>query len=185
MSYFMRRRSLGDLGRLGLYLPGLVVLFVLPFAMFEPVKAFFVFGLVHVSSGLYLAACFAPNHKGMPVVGAGFAMSFIEQQVVTSRNVRGGLLTDVMLVGLNWQTEHHLFPATPRNKLHLIAPLLQQTCQKLGLVYTSSGFIETNQAIVKQLAQVGRYARSRRSGDHAEVLLAGARAAPKSSEAST
>jgi fatty acid desaturase len=185
MSYFLRRSTLRDMGRFGLYFPAQIVLFVLPFVLFDPVKALIVFGLVHVSSGIYLAACFAPNHKGMPVVGAGVEMSFIEQQVVTSRNVRGGLLTDIMLVGLNWQTEHHLFPATPRNKLPLIAPLLQQTCKELGLVYTSCGFIETNRAILKQLAEVGRYARSPRSGERSEAILVGARTAAKSSEASS
>ena len=185
MSYFIRRRSLRDLGRFGLYLPGLVVLFVLPFALFDPLKALFVFGLVHVSSGVYLAACFAPNHKGMPVVGAGVEMSFIEQQVVTSRNVKGGSLTDIMLVGLNWQTEHHLFPATPRNKLRRIEPLLRQTCQELGLAYTSCGFVETNKAILKQLAEVGQYARSPKSSEHSEAMMVGPRTAPKRSEASS
>src|SRR6266540_17384 len=138
-------------------------------------------GIVPYSNRSEATTCFAPNHKGMPVVGAGVEMSFIEQQVVTSRNVRGGLLTDVMLVGLNWQTEHHLFPATPRNKLRRIEPLLRQTCQELGLAYTSCGFIETNQAIVRQLADVGRYARSPKPLDPMEALPVGTRGTPKGS----
>ncbi|HLF76477.1 MAG TPA: acyl-CoA desaturase [Dehalococcoidia bacterium] len=171
LSYFIRRRSIGDWGRFLLYLPPLITLFILPFVLFSPGKALFVFSLVHVTSGIYLATCFAPNHKGMPVVGENTAMSLIEQQVVTSRNVSGGILTDIMLVGLNWQTEHHLFPATPRNKLHLIAPYLQSACAELGLTYTSTSFVETNKDIVRQLYRVQRYASAPKARPQIEPTL--------------
>ena len=37
--------------------------------------------------------------------------------MLTSRNVRGGWLTDTALGGLNYQIEHHLFPSMPRPNL--------------------------------------------------------------------
>ena len=37
--------------------------------------------------------------------------------MLTSRNVRGGWLTDLALGGLNYQIEHHLFPSMPRPNL--------------------------------------------------------------------
>lgn len=172
MSYFIQRRSWDDLGRLALYIPPIVVLFLLPFLLFSPAKAIFVFSLVHLTLGVYLATCFAPNHKGMPVVGEGVPMSFLEQQVLTSRNVTGSVLTDIMLVGLNWQTEHHLFPSTPRNKLHRIAPLLKKVCAETGIAYTSTGFIDTNKAIIKQLHNVQRYAASPERRELAAAALA-------------
>nr|MDT0667651.1 acyl-CoA desaturase [Micromonospora sp. DSM 115978] len=52
--------------------------------------------------GLYMGCAFAPNHKGMPVSTRSDA-DFLRRQVLTSRNVRGGALTDVVLGGLNYQ----------------------------------------------------------------------------------
>jgi hypothetical protein len=57
--------------------------------------------------GLYLGCSFAPNHKGMPVLDATGQSDFLRRQVLTSRNVRGGRLTDVALGGLNYQIEDH------------------------------------------------------------------------------
>jgi Fatty acid desaturase len=37
--------------------------------------------------------------------------------VLTSRNVRGGWLTDLALGALDYQIEHHLFPSMPRPSL--------------------------------------------------------------------
>jgi hypothetical protein len=53
--------------------------------------------------GVYLGASFAPNHKGMPVVGEDEKVDFLRRQVLTSRNIRGGVLTDLALGGLNYQ----------------------------------------------------------------------------------
>jgi len=61
--------------------------------------------------GLYLGCCFAPNHKGMPVLEDDREPDYLRRQVLTSRNVRGGRLVDFALGGLNYQIEHHLFPA--------------------------------------------------------------------------
>jgi fatty acid desaturase len=153
-SYFRARRSLSNLTRFAIYLPGVVFLFVLPFALFSPEKALFVLSIVHITSGLYLANCFAPNHKGMAIISSNSTASFIERQVATSRNVKGGLLTDIILVGLNHQVEHHLFPNCPRNKLHLLRPYVLDACEALGLTYVEAGIIETNKAILQQLRAV-------------------------------
>src|SRR5215472_11689555 len=45
--------------------------------------------------GVYLESSFAPNHKGMPVLGKDEKVDFLRRQVLTSRNIRGGLLTDL------------------------------------------------------------------------------------------
>ncbi|HLF71354.1 MAG TPA: acyl-CoA desaturase [Dehalococcoidia bacterium] len=154
LSYFRHRRSRNDLSRFAIYLPAVVFLFVLPFALFSPAKALFVLSIVHITSGIYLANCFAPNHKGMAIISSNSTMSFIERQVMTSRNVRGGLLTDILLVGLNRQVEHHLFPNCPRNKLHLLRPYVMNACKALGLNYVEAGIIETNRDILRQLRGV-------------------------------
>jgi hypothetical protein len=50
----------------------------------------------------------------MPVLAASDKTDFLRRQVLTSRNVRGGWLTDFAMGGLNYQIEHHLFPSMPR-----------------------------------------------------------------------
>ena len=156
LSYFRRNPSHESFWRLCVYLPAIAILFVVPFVVFPPEKAAFVFLLVHITTGIYLANCFAPNHKGMPVVARDAELSFIEQQVTTSRNVRGGLLTDLLLLGLNHQIEHHLFPSCPRNKLHLLKPYVLRACEELGLEFVEESFIETNRSILRHLGAASR-----------------------------
>ena len=67
--------------------------------------------------GLYLGCAFAPNHKGMPTLTQADQLDFLRRQVLTSRNVRGSWLVDLVLGGLNYQIEHHLFPNMPRPNL--------------------------------------------------------------------
>jgi fatty acid desaturase len=156
ISYFLRDRRAVNLLRLAAYIPAILLLFVAPFALFPLEKAVFVFAIVHVTTGMYLASCFAPNHKGMPTYALDDNVSFLEQQVVTSRNVRGGFLTDLLLVGLNHQIEHHLFPTCPRNKLGLLSDHVRRTCEEQGIEFCEVSFVRTNRTLVKHLHAVSR-----------------------------
>jgi fatty acid desaturase len=49
--------------------------------------------------------------------------------------VRGGRLTDFALGGLNYPTEHHLFPPMPRPNLRRSQTLIEAFCQQHGLPY--------------------------------------------------
>ena len=103
------------------------------FLVLSPVKAV-VFILVQQGVfGVYLGAAFAPNHKGMPILSPDDRSDFLRRQVLTSRNVRGGWLTDLALGGLNYQIEHHLFPSMPRPALRRSQPLIMEFCQQHGL----------------------------------------------------
>jgi fatty acid desaturase len=88
----------------------------------------------------------------MDLIADSNGLSFLEQQVSASRNIEGGLITDIILVGLNRQVEHHLFPNCPRNKLRLIRPYLEATCSRMGLECVEAGIIETNRAILRELS---------------------------------
>jgi fatty acid desaturase len=126
------------------------------FLVLAPVKAV-VFILVQQGLfGLYLGASFAPNHKGMPILGAGDRSDFLRRQVLTSRNVRGGWLTDLALGGLNYQIEHHLFPCMPRPSLRRSQPLIREYCQRLGLPYCETSLAGSYAQALRHLATVGR-----------------------------
>jgi fatty acid desaturase len=160
LTYFARNRSARSVLPFCLYVSALFVLFVAPFLVFPLEKAVFVLLLVNLTSGVYLANCFAPNHKGMAVLSPDAQWPFLRQQVETARNVSGGPITDFLLVGLNYQVEHHLFPSCPRNKLPRLKSLVQHACRELDLPYTEVSFLETNRMILRQL----RTATGRNSG---------------------
>jgi fatty acid desaturase len=129
------------------------------FLLLSPVKAV-VFILVQQGPfGFYLGCSFAPNHKGMPVLAAGERIGFLRQQVLTSRNVRGGWLTDAALGGLNHQIEHHLFPSMPRPNLRHARPLIKAFCAERGLPYAESSLLGSYAQALRYLNQVGRQTR--------------------------
>jgi fatty acid desaturase len=105
------------------------------FAVLSPLKAL-VFIVIHQCLfGLYLGSTFAPNHKGMPVVEQDAKLPFVQRQVTTARNVRGGRFTTLAYGGLNYQIEHHLFPAMPRPNLARAQMIVKAFCSEHGLPY--------------------------------------------------
>jgi fatty acid desaturase len=128
----------------------------LVFLVLSPVKAV-VFILVQQGLfGLYLGSSFAPNHKGMPTLHAGDQTDFLRRQVITSRNVRGGWLTDFALGGLNYQIEHHLFPSMPRPSLRRSQDLVQAFCEQRDLPYCETSFAGSYAQALRHLNAVGR-----------------------------
>jgi fatty acid desaturase len=108
--------------------------------------------------GVYLGSSFAPNHKGMPVVGKDEKVDFLRRQVLTSRNIRGSVLTDLALGGLNYQIEHHLFPFMPRPSLrHAQAPV-RAFCAQRGIPYSQTGVLASYAQVLRHLQTTGRAA---------------------------
>ncbi|WP_329126634.1 acyl-CoA desaturase [Streptomyces sp. NBC_01465] len=117
-----------------------------------------VFALLHHALfGLHLGMTFAPNHKGMemPDPESEERWGHLKRQVLTSRNVRGGLLTDWFLGGLNYQIEHHLFPNMPRPHLRLVQPLVRAHCRELGIPYTETGLVDSYRQALTHMHEVG------------------------------
>jgi fatty acid desaturase len=107
----------------------------------SPAKAVAFIAVQQGLFGLYLGFSFAPNHKGMPIVGRDEQLPFVERQVTTARNVTGGWLITTTLGGLNYQIEHHLFPAMPRPNLARAQRIVQAFCAEQGLAYRQEGVI--------------------------------------------
>ena len=61
--------------------------------------------------GFYLGAAFAPNHIGDAAGVSAPEVDLLRRQVVVSRNISGGPVMSVLMGGLNYQVEHHLFPS--------------------------------------------------------------------------
>jgi fatty acid desaturase len=109
--------------------------------------------------GLTLGLSFAPNHKGMPIVSGEDALDHFTSQVRTARNVRSGPFVDVLLGGLNFQIEHHLFPSMPRSSLRRAQPIVREFCRSRDVPYVETGLLESYRLALRHLHAVGVQAR--------------------------
>jgi fatty acid desaturase len=128
------------------------------FLVLSPVKAVAFIVVQQGLFGLYLGCSFAPNHKGMPILAATDKSDFLQRQVLTSRNVRGGWMTDFALGGLNYQIEHHLFPSMPRPNLRKSQAMVELFCQQQELPYCQTSLTDSYAQALRHLNTVGRLA---------------------------
>ncbi|WP_146341416.1 acyl-CoA desaturase [Nesterenkonia sp. NBAIMH1] len=105
--------------------------------------------------GVYMGASFAPNHKGMPVIPKDSKVDFLQRQILTARNIRGGRLIDWGMGGLNFQIEHHIFPRMPSPNLHKVKPIVEEFCAEKQIPYAETGLIESYGIVIRYLNDVG------------------------------
>ncbi len=105
--------------------------------------------------GIYLGSIFAPNHKGMPTLRGADRPDFLRRQVLTSRDVRGGRFTDIVLGGLNYQIEHHLFPSMPSPHLRKAQAIVRSHCRELGVSYLETSLVGSYRQTLASLHAAG------------------------------
>ena len=152
-----RRSTRGGTARyeaVGLALHGIVYVTGLLLVM-SPGKALAFAAVNQAVWGVYMGLTFAPNHKGMPIIAPGQQVDYLRRQVLTSRNVRGGPVTDFALGGLNYQIEHHLFPNMPRAALRHAQPIVRAHCRRLGVDYCETSFAGSYRAVLTHLNLMG------------------------------
>ncbi|GAA1525362.1 fatty acid desaturase [Agromyces terreus] len=130
------------------------IFWVLPLGM-----AFAFIGVQMAVFGVYMGASFAPNHKGMALIPADSKLDFFSKQVLTSRNISGGLWASTLLGGLNYQVEHHLFPNMPRPHLAKAREIVREHCATVGVPYTETTLAQSYGIVIRYLNQVGLSAR--------------------------
>ena len=94
-----------------------------------------VFAVANAVGGFYLGMTIAPNHKGMPTWAHGTELTFMERQVIGSRNIEPGPIAEFVFGGLNYQIEHHLFPDLPPLKYREFQPQVKAICAQYGVPY--------------------------------------------------
>ena len=149
------RRRAAEAVLLGLHIAGYLTVV---FAVLSPMKAVIFILVQQGLFGFYMGASFAPNHKGMPILQPEDEHDFLRRQVLTSRNIRGGWLTDLALGGLNYQIEHHLFPSMPRPSLRRSQALISDFCRQEGLPYCQTSLVGSYAQALGYLNAVGREA---------------------------
>jgi len=151
-----RSEAIGLALHAAVYITGLLL-------VMSPEKAL-AFAAIHQAVwGVHMSCTFAPNHKGMPIVSASEQIDFLRRQVLTSRNVRGGVLTDFAMGGLNYQIEHHLFPNMPRGALRHAQPLVRAHCAAVGVSYSETSYLGSFRALLSHLNALGAPLRAGRS----------------------
>lgn len=117
----------------------------------SPLKALVFILIQQAVFSLYLGCSFAPNHKGMPIIEDAASMSFAQRQVSTARNIEGGRFTDLLLGGLNYQVEHHLFPSMPRPNLKRAQRIVKPFCAEESLGYCEDSLFGSFRQIIRHL----------------------------------
>ncbi|MBF6557758.1 MAG: acyl-CoA desaturase [Acidimicrobiales bacterium] len=136
----------------GLLLVGHAALYLTAvFWVLSPLRALAFIAVQQGLFGLYLGCSFAPNHKGMPIVDRDTDVSFARRQVITARNVTGGRFTTLVLGGLNYQIEHHLFPTMPRSNLAKSQSIIRAFCIESDLGYCEGSLVGSYRQIVRYL----------------------------------
>ena len=133
-----------------------------PFLVLDPWQALAFIGVHQAVFGFYMGCSFAPNHKGMPTLTPAEEQDYLRRQVLTSRNVRGGPFVDLLLGGLNYQIEHHLFPSMPRPNLRVAQPVVRRFCEANGVTYTETSAFASYRLAIQHLDTVGDAAVARR-----------------------
>lgn len=159
----LRNRSMKHRALEGVLLFGHFAVYLAALFLVLPVDKAVVFLVVHQGLfGLYMGCVFAPNHKGMPTLAGDDRPDYLRRQVLTSRNVRGGVLTDSALGGLNYQIEHHLFPSMPTPNLRHAQVIVRDYCAEIGVPYHETGLISSYSEALRHLHHVGAPLRSER-----------------------
>jgi fatty acid desaturase len=108
----------------------------------------FVFGVLPVValylslwgvSGILLGMAFAPAHIGIPLV-AEQRTDWVHNLETTSNLLMPRWLS-WLVVGLDHQVEHHIFPGIPHGNMRKAGPIVSRWCAENGLPYRQEPFI--------------------------------------------
>jgi fatty acid desaturase len=125
------------------------------FWVLSPLRALTFIAVQQGLFGLYLGCSFAPNHKGMPILEDDSDLAFVQRQIMTARNVAGGWFTALVLGGLNYQIEHHLFPAMPRANLPRARGIIRAFCAERDIAYHEDSLVGSYRQALRYLNLAG------------------------------
>lgn len=111
-----------------------------PLGMTAVTSVFLTSIMAEIFANLHSFLVIVPNHSGDDIVCFDEPMKnkndFFYRQTVGSVNYRTGSdLNDFLHGWLNYQIEHHLFPALPLSQYQKIQPKVKAICEKHGISY--------------------------------------------------
>lgn len=112
-------------------------------------------GIIHVQ--ICLSHFSMPVFDGLPQESHekdGYVISQFE----ATTNIKCLPMFDIFHGGLQFQTEHHLFPRVSRSHLRGLQNRVKPLCKKHGIPYHEMGFFEANCAVLKTLKDTAKQA---------------------------
>merc|ERR1711871_1833919 len=85
---------------------------------------------------------FATHYGEEHLDGGDHKMTLVEQTALTSRNITGGYIINLLTGYISLQTEHHLFPMMPTAHLSKTQPAVRAFFKKHGLHHRESNLYE-------------------------------------------
>jgi fatty acid desaturase len=137
-----RRSHWADLGTLVLHWGTWVVL---PMFFFPPLHVIGFYALRMALMGYAMFVAFAPAHFPDEAVAAGAkegSADFILRQTATTVNFRTGPFGALLCGGVEYQIEHHLFPAISPRHYPALAKVVSAFCREHGYPYRTLGWWE-------------------------------------------
>ena len=116
-------------------------------------------------AGLYLGAVIPVNHVATTYLTSAHALSFVEHQLATCRNIRSprsrplAAVFSFVFLGLDRQIEHHLFPWVPACRLAKGSEIVREVCRAAGLTYNEASYRHAVHELATHFARVGRVAK--------------------------
>ena len=140
-----------ELPLLGLHI---LIYFSLLLYCLTPIQSLGFFLVHQLLFGLYYGTVFAPNHKGMLIIDEDNPLDFLRTQVLTTRNIKPGLIADFWYGGLNYQIEHHLFPLMPRKNFGKARNIIKTFCIKHDIAYYETSTYQSYKEILSYMHKI-------------------------------
>ncbi len=83
---------------------------------------------------------------------------YTKAQFEATTNIKCSPMMDFFHGGLQFQTEHHLFPRACRSRLRGLQIKVKEFCKKNEIPYHEMGFFEANCAVLKTLRETAEKA---------------------------
>jgi fatty acid desaturase len=101
-----------------------------------------VFLVYNTIASAYIFSQFAMSHTHLPVSEADDYLHWVEYAALHTTNVKSGYLRSVdwFMSFLNFQIEHHLFPAMPQYRFPIVSPRVKALFEKHGLPYDERSY---------------------------------------------
>jgi fatty acid desaturase len=115
------------------------------------------YALMSLLAGPYLVVIFLVNHIGTRVIEPGEAISFLMQQLSTTRNLGTSRLHDFFFGGVNNHVEHHLFPSMPSARLRVARPIVREFCRRHDLFYCETTWLAAARDVTRHFKAISAF----------------------------
>ncbi|MEZ4360462.1 MAG: acyl-CoA desaturase [Kofleriaceae bacterium] len=140
-----KRRDLSHWIDLGVLLSHWAVWVILPMLVFPPLHVLGFYALRMALMGYAMFVGFAPAHFPAEAVAAAAtekSADFLLRQTATTVNFRTGWFGALLCGGVEYQIEHHLFPAISPYHYPELAKMVERFCHEHGYPYRTLGWGE-------------------------------------------